>query len=129
MKKAIRKNQYDLRCNGKEYIALKTALNEMVSIYTPADKRGWENYLIFNPSPVTISLQESSDNVNSSNQNIEKKVLMNVTRTTFFKPAFVKQIVKRLNGKTSGESVHTNSSTIDLFLGCDYKEFQNRHRY
>ncbi|MFA5953681.1 MAG: hypothetical protein WC812_03745 [Candidatus Pacearchaeota archaeon] len=124
MEKTIRFRQYDLKCDMREYDALKIALNEMNSIYTPVDKNGWENYLILDKFPVRISLKKDFQSPKAPH--LEERVLMAVSRTTFFEPKFVKRIVKRLKGNSPGSGKHTNSSMVDLFLDSSYEEFQKR---
>ena len=118
MEKIMYHKQYTLKCKEGQYENLKTALDQMSSIYSQPDQKGWEQFLVLDRKPVTIKLFPSSLNIKPKDKErgIESVVQMAIGTSSKSEPKFVKEIVKKLEGNSAGWGQHSNSTTVDLFI-------------
>lgn len=106
--------QYDLSCYLREYEALTRVLGEMAFSHQETDERGWQNF-VMPKGTVKISIKDDRPS-RSEGKELRGRVLMAVRRTTFREPKYVKEIVQRLGGKSSGGGSYTNEGLVDLYL-------------
>ena len=119
----FRMKQYDLICHNGEYERLLEGLNQIALSFSPTDKDGWQNFVM--PDQVKISIKDLRNSKNSD-ENLEGRVIFAVARTTWKEPEYVKRIVNRLGGTPGGESEYSAEGIIDLYLGENYSQLQER---
>lgn len=86
----VRTNQYDLKCEGAEYDQFLIMLRRIS--FSHSEKEGEKTYSMPG-GKVQISVREQVDKPGEDNTSY---VTMEVRRTSFFEPGYVKTIVKRL---------------------------------
>jgi len=118
MEKITYNKQYVLKCKEGQYEQLKIALDQMNSICSQKNERGWEQYLILDEKPITIKLLPDFSNISSRDKEkgIESVVQMAIGASSKFEPKFIKEIAKKLEGNSTGWGHYQNSSLIDLFI-------------
>ena len=120
----IRQKQYDLNCKTGEYEALLKSLQTIASGHFPTDERGWTDYIV-SSEKVDLSFK---DNREKTEKGLEGEVLMSVKRTSLREPKFVKQIIKRLEGRQTSSAGYSNEGIVSLFLGDSSEEFALRKK-
>lgn len=106
----IRTTSYDLISKERGYERLVEALKQ-ISVSQKVSKdysTPWDEF-VMPRAQVVISLNNRRD--------LDGIIRMNVQRTTLTEPRYVKQIVKKFNGKWSSSRNFTEKSVIDLYFG------------
>ncbi|MCH7567937.1 MAG: hypothetical protein IIA87_00815 [Nanoarchaeota archaeon] len=120
----VRQQQYDLSCRVGEYEALLDSLKSIASGQFPTDERDWTTYVIISENVELSLMDQRKENENG----LAGRVLMSVKRTSLREPKFIRQIVKRLEGKLTSSSVGSNEETVNLYLDDSYEELEERKR-
>jgi len=118
----VRQQQYDLNCKVGEYETLLKILDSIASGHFPTNEQGWTNYVVGSENVDLSLMDQRRENENE----LAGKVLMSVKRTSLIEPKFVREIVKRLEGKLTSSSVGTNKGMVNLYLTDSYEQFQTR---
>jgi hypothetical protein len=118
----VRAQQYDLTCRAGEYEALIKCLKSTAAGHFPTDERGWTTYVIPSENIVLSVMDERRE----TSDGLAGRVLMSVKRTSFREPKFVKQIVRRLEGKPTSSYTGLNEGLVNLYLEDSYEQFKAR---